>query len=48
MLERAPTHRLVYTHRREIRGCRSIPCLAVEHVGSSVRFETERTGDTYE
>jgi predicted DNA binding protein len=48
VLERAPTHRIVYTHRREIRGCHSIPYLAVEHVGSGVLFETERTGDTYE
>ncbi|MFB6176770.1 MAG: transcriptional regulator [Halobaculum sp.] len=48
MLERAPTHRIAYTHRREIRGCHSIPYVAVEHVGSGVLFETDRTGDTYE
>ena len=48
VLDRAPTHRILYTHRREIHGCHSIPYLAVEHVGSGVLFETERTGCTYE
>ncbi|GAB3329235.1 hypothetical protein GCM10027355_35280 [Haloplanus salinarum] len=48
VLDRAPTYRVLYTHRREIRGCHSIPYLTVEHVGSGVLFETERTGHTYE
>ena len=48
VLDRAPTCRVLYTHRREIHGCHSIPYLAVQHVGSGVLFETERTGSTYE
>jgi predicted DNA binding protein len=48
VLDRTPTYRLLYTHRREIQGCHSIPYLTAEHVGSGVLFETERSGDTYE
>jgi predicted DNA binding protein len=47
VLDRAPTHRVLYTHRREIHGCHSIPYLTVEHVGSGVLFETERAGGSY-
>ena len=47
VLDRTPTHRVVYTHREEIEHCHSIPYLAAAHIGDGVLFEAERRADAY-
>lgn len=47
LMNRSPTHRVVYTHREEIERCHSIPYLASSHIGDGVLFEAERRGNEY-
>lgn len=47
LLNEGPEHRLVYTRRKEIDRCHSIPYLAVDHVGDGVLLDAERSGHEY-
>jgi predicted DNA binding protein len=47
VLDRRPTARTVYTYRREVFKCHSIPYHVLQHVGDGVVFESRRSGDAY-
>lgn len=47
VLERSPSHRVVYTRREELARCHSIPYLAVDHIGDGVLFDAERQENEY-
>jgi hypothetical protein len=47
VIDRGPEHRIVYTRRRYIVGCHSIPTLAVREIGDGLLFESRRQGEAY-
>ena len=47
VLDRGETSRTVYTLRREISGCQSLPSFLHRHVSEGTIFESRRTGDEY-
>lgn len=47
VLDRRRESRTVYTYRREVHRCRSLPYFVVDHVGDGVAFESRRTGGEY-
>lgn len=48
VIERGPTHRVIYVRRDETRRCHSVPYLAAAHLGDGLLFEAERRADRYE
>lgn len=47
VLDETPDSRTVYTFRREVQNCHSVPYIVVDHVGDGVVFEARRTGAEY-
>ncbi|ESP88489.1 helix-turn-helix domain-containing protein [Candidatus Halobonum tyrrellensis] len=47
VLDRQSNALTVYTRRREVSDCRSVPYIVVDHLGDGVLFEARRTGAEY-
>lgn len=47
VLDRTPESRTIYTYRREVERCRSLPYFVLQHVGDGVVFESRRTDGEY-
>jgi predicted DNA binding protein len=47
VLDRQETSRTIYTLRREIKACQSLPRFVLAHVQKGTVFESRRTGDEY-
>jgi predicted DNA binding protein len=47
VLDRTRESRTVYTYRKEVHRCHSLPYFVVDHVGDGVVFESRRTGGEY-
>jgi len=47
VLDREATSLTVYTYRREIQDCHSVPYIVTDHVGEGAVFEASRSGDAY-
>ncbi|AZH26473.1 helix-turn-helix domain-containing protein [Haloplanus aerogenes] len=47
VLDRTPESRTIYTYRREVHRCHSLPYFVLDHVGDGVVFESRRTQGEY-
>lgn len=47
VLDREATSLTVYTYRREIQDCHSVPYIVTDHVGEGAIFEASRSGGEY-